>query len=436
MLNIGLTGNIAAGKSTVSSLLAELGATIIDADRIVRELQQPGSPVLDKIIYEFGSEFLLADGNLDRARLRNVVAGDPQALARLNAIVHPRVAEERERRLTQAQSDGNLIVVQDIPLLFEVMDPSDFDLVIFVDAPAELRQKRLVTHRGLSPDEAERMIGSQDPADKKRAASGIVFDNGGSVEQLERQVRQAWEDLRKEAASRAMGEAKRLLLVFAHPDDETFGTGGTVARYADAGADVHLWLATAGEAGKLNGERVDPKHVRDVRLQEMAQAADILKISDLHWGDFHDGKLAEEDARGRDAVRKQIRRLKPDAVITFGPDGVTGHKDHIALSSWASNAVEHDPVPSGIHYLTYPDSVSDAFERRLAGRPEDEIAVRLDVRPWRGVKLAAIQAHASQRFPFPLDAPPGDKLLDTEWFAGSGPSGSVATDIFSPSAPA
>lgn len=202
MLNVALTGNIAAGKSAVVELFRQWGATIIDADQLVREAQRPGTEVLQAIAFRFGRDVVLPGGELDRAALRGKVMGDDRALAELNAIVHPAIRRERDRILAEARARGDRIVVNDIPLLFEATDPSEFDVIVLVDAPEPARKRRLITHRGLSPEEADRMMQSQQPATTKRARSDCVIDNDGSLKDLEQKARLVWKEL--ENRSRAM----------------------------------------------------------------------------------------------------------------------------------------------------------------------------------------------------------------------------------------
>src|SRR5207245_378560 len=171
MLNVGLTGNIASGKSTVVDLLRRWGATVIEADALAREAQAPGSEVLAAIARRFGADVLASDGSLDRAALRAKVMGDDAALAALNAIVHPAVRQRRAELIRAARSRGDLLVVNDIPLLFEVLDPADFDVVVLVDAPWQRPRTRLRAVRGLANDEADRMIAAQMPAERKRGRS-------------------------------------------------------------------------------------------------------------------------------------------------------------------------------------------------------------------------------------------------------------------------
>ena len=194
-LHIALTGNIAAGKSSVAKLFRQWGATIIDADQLVREAQAPGTPVLRAIAERFGGEVLTSQGELDRAALRRRVLADPAALADLNRIVHPEVHRRRAVLLAEARARGARIVVSDIPLLFEAAAPSEFDAVVLVDAPEEVRRARLQAERGLSREEADRMMAAQSPSGPKRARSHFVIENAGDRAALERAAASVWQAL-------------------------------------------------------------------------------------------------------------------------------------------------------------------------------------------------------------------------------------------------
>src|SRR5213593_484216 len=200
MLNVGLTGNIASGKSTVVERFKRWGATVIDADRLARDAQAPGSAVLAAIARRFGGDVLSQDGTLDRVALRAKVIGDDAALAALNAIVHPAVQQRRLELQRAAGERGDAIVVNDIPLLFEVLDPAQFDAVVLVDAPVALRRTRLRALRGLSNEEADRMIAAQMPAERKRPHSQYVIENAGTLGDLEKDAKRVFAELRKRAA--------------------------------------------------------------------------------------------------------------------------------------------------------------------------------------------------------------------------------------------
>jgi dephospho-CoA kinase len=202
MLHVALTGNAAAGKSAVADLLRDWGATVIDADAIVHTLQQPGTAVFDAIVARFGPAIVAGDGVLDRAALRARVLADPAQRRSLEAIVHPAVEAERQRLLIEARGPADAIVVSDIPLLFEVMDPDGFDTVLLVDAPESLRLERLVRRRGLSEREAAALLASQLPAAGKRARAEFVIDNDGTREALRDRAWLVWRQLRSRARAR------------------------------------------------------------------------------------------------------------------------------------------------------------------------------------------------------------------------------------------
>jgi dephospho-CoA kinase len=195
MLNVALTGNIAAGKSTVAALLHRWGATLIDADRLAREAQAPGSPVLRAIADRFGGGVLDRSGVLDRAALRRIVLADPTVLTELNRLVHPEVLRRRRTLEQEARARGDRIVVSDVPLLFEAADPAEFDAIVLVDAPASVRRARLLAERGLAAEEADRMLAAQAPSGPKRARSTFVIDNDGDLDALEARTRDVWERL-------------------------------------------------------------------------------------------------------------------------------------------------------------------------------------------------------------------------------------------------
>ena len=195
MISVALTGNIGAGKTTVAQLFESWGATIIDADQLVRDAQAPGQPVLNAIASRFGAEVIQSDGTLDRPILRAKVLADPVALADLNRIIHPEVSRRRLELLGQARRRGDRIVVSDIPLLFEAEDPSAFDAVVLVDAPESVRRARLLASRDLSDEDVSGMIRAQLPSGPKRERSDYVIENNGDRASLERASREVWQSL-------------------------------------------------------------------------------------------------------------------------------------------------------------------------------------------------------------------------------------------------
>jgi len=202
MLLVGLTGNIASGKSTVAQLLSERGATIIDADVLARRAVERGSKAFDAIARRWGTSVLAPDGNLDRAALRRVVFGNPKELEALNDIVHPEVERLRLKRIDEARARGDRIVVCDIPLLFEKKMVDRFDRLLLIDAPRPLRLERLVSDRGLRETEAMDVIAAQMPAELKRARADFVIDNAGTLTELERRVTDVWASLVQDAETR------------------------------------------------------------------------------------------------------------------------------------------------------------------------------------------------------------------------------------------
>ncbi len=200
MLIVGLTGNIAAGKSMVAQRLAALGATVIDADHLAREAVRPGTRALRRIVDRWGVGVLMPDGTLDRAALREIVFADDVERAALDAIVHPEVALLREEEVAAARARGDRLVVCDIPLLFEVGLEGAMDRVVLVDAPPEVRRERLMRDRGLSASAASAMMAAQMPSQRKRDRAHHLIDNDGTVEELDAKVRALHEELLRAAA--------------------------------------------------------------------------------------------------------------------------------------------------------------------------------------------------------------------------------------------
>ena len=189
MLRIGLTGGIGSGKSTVSRLLGEHGAVVVDADVIAREVVAPGTPGLAAIVEAFGPTVLAADGSLDRPGLAAVVFADPQARRRLDGIVHPLVRARAGELEAAAPADA--VVVHDVPLLAETGQGSSYDLVVVVEADPAVRVARLV-QRGLTADDARARIAVQATDEQRRVIADVVLDNSGTPEQLAEQVDRFW----------------------------------------------------------------------------------------------------------------------------------------------------------------------------------------------------------------------------------------------------
>lgn len=191
---IALTGGIASGKSTIARRLAEHGAVIVDADQIVRDVQSPGSPVLERIAEAFGTAIIAPDGSLDRAALGAKVFGDADLLTRLNAIVHPAVREESQRRFDAALvDDAEAVVIYDVPLLVEARVDDPWDLIVVAHAPAEVRRQRLVDLRGMDENAAQDRIDAQVSDDRRLAIADVVIDTSDTLERTLEQTDALWE---------------------------------------------------------------------------------------------------------------------------------------------------------------------------------------------------------------------------------------------------
>lgn len=200
-LRVGLTGGIGSGKSEVARRLAARGTVVIDADKLAREVVEPGTPGLAAVVREFGGEVLREDGSLDRDRLGEIVFADPKRRERLNGIVHPLVGR-RTRELTEA-APADAIIVHDVPLLTENNLAAMYDLVVVVDASAETQARRLVRLRRLPEEQARARIAAQATREERLAVADVVIDNDGPLQRLEPQVRKLWEHLQRRAAERS-----------------------------------------------------------------------------------------------------------------------------------------------------------------------------------------------------------------------------------------
>lgn len=200
MLLVGLTGGIASGKSVVAARLGEHGAVVVDADKIAREVVEPGTPALKRIAEEFGPGVIAADGSLDRAALGAIVFADEGKRSILNAITHPAILDLSQRRFREAgEADSDAIVVYDVPLLSEARGTAEFDVVVVVSAPEEVRIERMVSLRGMSRAEAENRIRSQVPEEQRRALADVIIESGGTLDETLAQADRLWEDLRQRA---------------------------------------------------------------------------------------------------------------------------------------------------------------------------------------------------------------------------------------------
>lgn len=194
MLKVGLTGGIGSGKSTAASRLQQLGATIIDADQVAREIVEPGQPAFTELAEAFEG-ILAEDGSLNRAELARQAFASPEATQKLNSITHPRIRERTQQLFAEAEANGAEVVVYDMPLLIENGEYKQMDHVLVVDALDDVRVERLVTQRGLDEGDARRRIAAQIDRQTRLAAADTVLDNGGDRETLIEQVDKFWSSL-------------------------------------------------------------------------------------------------------------------------------------------------------------------------------------------------------------------------------------------------
>ncbi len=193
MIVVGLTGGIGSGKSTVASLLAERGAVVIDADRIAREVVEPGGPAYQGVVERFGPGVVAGDGTIDRPALARIVFADPEALADLNQLTWPAVGAVMMERLAEEQHSDHIVVL-DVPLLVESRrERPEMAAVIVVDAPPEVALERLVSQRDMDSDDVRARMAAQASREERLARADFVIDNSGSLEDLRRRVDEAIE---------------------------------------------------------------------------------------------------------------------------------------------------------------------------------------------------------------------------------------------------
>lgn len=306
MLKIGLTGGIASGKSLVSARLRELGAVLIDADALAREVVEPGTPGLAAVAAEFGAGILDGDGRLDRARLGSIVFAEPDRREALNAIIHPRVRERAAAMLGTAKRGD--IVVQDIPLLVETGQGSSFHLVLVVDAPDEERIRRMTEIRGMTADDAVARMAAQASRDERLAAADVVLDNSGSVEDLTELVDTLWEErlapfARNLAAGRPASRAGGPVLSPPHPDWPA-QAGRLLARIRRASPEV----LGADHIGSTSVPGLPAKDIIDLQVN----------VSSLEAADRIAGVLGEAGFPLRDATARDTPKppdLDPSAWL-------------------------------------------------------------------------------------------------------------------------
>ncbi|MFD1812884.1 dephospho-CoA kinase [Rhodococcus gannanensis] len=288
MLRIGLTGGIGAGKSTVSRILGDLGAVVVDADLIAREVVEPGTPGLAALADEFGPEILLPDGQLDRAALATKAFGDDAARGRLNGILHPLIGARTAALVEAAPADS--VVLQDIPLLVEGRMGAMFNLVVVVHVDEAERVRRLVELRGMGEGDARARIAAQATDDQRRAAADVWLDNSGPPDSLDPVVKALWDRLRTYADNIANSVVARGLPVLVDADPD----------WADQGRRLveRLRFVCAGDALRID-------HVGSTAVPGLA-AKDVIDlqitVTSLDVADALADRLAQAGFPRVDAV--------------------------------------------------------------------------------------------------------------------------------------
>jgi dephospho-CoA kinase len=276
MLRVGLTGGIGSGKSTVAGRLAEHGATLIDADRIAREVVEPGTGGLAEVVAEFGSRVLTEDGALDRAALAALVFNDDAARGRLNSIVHPRIARRTAELIAAAADDA--VVVHDVPLLVENGIAPAYHLVIVVDAPVEQRVRRLVAQRGMAEQDVRARIAAQAAEQARRAVADVWLDNAGTPDEVLAEVDALWADrLVPYEANVRLGRPPRRGAPHLVPYDPTWPVQAEriMARLKLAAGDRALRL---DHIGSTSIPGIAAKNVLDIQLgvESLAVADELI----------------------------------------------------------------------------------------------------------------------------------------------------------------
>lgn len=285
MIRIGLTGTLGAGKSSVGDLFESWGARRVDADVLARRAVEPGSPGLEAVRREFGEGVIRADGTLDRTALRRIVFADPEALRRLEAIVHPEVDRMRVRLFEQARRERVSAIVLEIPLLFEKDLARDFDAVVVVDAPADVRQRRVCESRGLSPEEFAAMDQAQWKGERKRAEADHVIWNDGDRSKLEAEARQTWDAVTGASAAweARVGEPPRVWRVDLHlhtrASSDCLSAPSAVVRQArEIGLDRVAVTDHDEIEGALEAKALDPDLVIVGEEVRTAEGLDLIGL--------------------------------------------------------------------------------------------------------------------------------------------------------------
>ena len=369
MLKVGLTGGIGAGKSTVARRLAGRGAVVVDADRIAREVVEPGTDGLAAVVEAFGAGILTADGALDRPALGRIVFGDDEARSRLNGILHPRIAVRTHELMAAAPADA--VVVHDVPLLVENRMGAAYHLVLVVHAPVDERVRRLVDERGTSPDDARARVAAQADDDARRVAADVWLDNSGAPDAVLAAVDRLWEErlVPFEANVRLRRRAPRPGVVEVVEPDPTWP------------AQAERLLARAAHA--LGG--------RARRLDHVGSTA----VPGLPAKDCLDLQVVVDDL----AVADDARDALQDAGFVFG--AVT--EDNLSAGGTWPKRLHVSCDPARQVHLHVREAASPAVAEQLAFR--DHLRAHPQAREdYAAQKRAAVLVAAG--------APPGDAAYD------------------------
>lgn len=379
MLRVGLTGGIGSGKSTVAARFAELGGVVVDADRIAREVVEPGTAGLRAVVAEFGPNVLTADGSLDRPALGRLVFADEERRQALNAIVHPLVYQRRGEVVAQAADDA--VVVEDIPLLVENRLGAGFHLVVVVHAPAEERVRRLAVDRGMDPEDVWARVRAQATDEQRKAAADVWLDNTGERTDLLAAVDAVWSDrlMPFEANLRAGRRAPRpQQAVLANPDPSwPEQAERLMARVERAAGDRALRMDHIGSTAVPG---LAAKDVIDIQVA----TTDLPAAVELA-GDLRDAGLVRPPGRWFDVGRDGAEHDKGMAVNADPGRAVNLHVRPIETPTWRDALLLRDwlrATPSGAAEYA-------ALKRRLAREPHETIDDYADAKtPWLNQALA------------------------------------------------
>ena len=314
MLRLGLTGGIGSGKSTVSRRLDELGAVIVDADAIAREVVEPGEAALEQIRERFGAEVFAADGGLDRPALGRVVFGDPEALAALEGITHPAIWSRTAERFAAAEAAGVPVGVHDMPLLVEKQMAGEYHLVVVVDTDEQVRLQRLVELRGTPEDEARSRMAAQATDGQRRAVADVLLDNNGSPEDLVAAVDRLWhERLVPFADNLAAGRRREREAVVTLSDPDPTWPAQAARAMARIRHAVGASVATLDHIGSTSVPGQVAKDVLDLQLgvESLADADDPEFVAALTAAGYPrvEGCVADNPKVDGDATHEWPKRF-------------------------------------------------------------------------------------------------------------------------------